>query len=159
MTINRVYCGMASDGQICVDSTNSSTIGGGFWPKGTPDQYIFNSGLQVAGIIGQDAGEPWAGDTVGGFFFDPKGTTQHGEEVQPIYNASNPTDFAAWPEAACVPYNPANPGDEAPGLFDGLLTVDSSSCRVSIFTIRQRRIQARRGQPFLFVSDVDGWVL
>ena len=60
MTVNRVYCGMASDGQICVDSTNSSTIGGGFWPKGTPDQYIFNSGLQVSGIIGPD-GDTWAG--------------------------------------------------------------------------------------------------
>ncbi len=52
MTINRIYCGLASAGQICVDSTNSSTIGGGFWPKGTADQYIFNSGLQIAGVIG-----------------------------------------------------------------------------------------------------------
>lgn len=45
MTINRIYCGLTSDGQICVDSTNSSTIGGGYWPKGTADQYIFNTGL------------------------------------------------------------------------------------------------------------------
>ena len=118
MTINRVYCGMASDGQICVDSTNSSTIGGGFWPKGTPDQYIFNSGLQVAGIIGPDGGA-WAGDTVGGFFFDPKGTTQHGEEVEPIFNASNKADFDTWPEAACVPF-----GDASADLFNPLLTTD-----------------------------------
>ena len=34
ITINRVYCGLAATGEICVDSTNSSTIGGGYWPKG-----------------------------------------------------------------------------------------------------------------------------
>ena len=33
MTINRVLCGLTSTGNICVDSLNSSTIGGGFWPK------------------------------------------------------------------------------------------------------------------------------
>lgn len=121
MTINRVYCGLASAGQICVDSTNSSTIGGGFWPKGTADQYVFNSGLQIAGVIGPDGG-PWANDTVGGFFFDPKGTTEHGEQVQPIYNASNPDDLNAWPEAACVPF-----GDASADLFDNLLITDSTN--------------------------------
>jgi hypothetical protein len=125
MTINRIYCGLASDGQVCVDSTNSSTIGGGFWPKGTPDQYIFNSGLQVAGVVGPDGGV-WAGDTVGGFFFDPKGTTQHGEEVRPIYNAANPADLAAWPEAACVPF-----GDASADLFNPLLQRDQGGCRKS----------------------------
>jgi hypothetical protein len=93
MTINRVYCGLAATGEVCVDSTNSSTIGGGYWPKGTANQYVFNSGLQIAGRIGTDGG-PWAGDVTGAFFFDPKGTTQHGEEVVPIYNTSNPTDQA-----------------------------------------------------------------
>jgi len=92
ITINRVYCGLATTGEVCVDSTNSSTIGGGFWPKGTADQYVFNSGLQIAGIIGSDGGA-WAGDTTGAFFFDPKGTTQHGEQVEPIYNTTNPEDF------------------------------------------------------------------
>ena len=110
LTVNRIYCGLSSTGEICVDSTNSSTIGGGYWPKGTPDQYIFNSGLQIAGVIGADGG-PWADDTTGAFFFDPKGTTQHGEEVRPIFNSSNPADLAAWPEAAIVE------GD----LFDPLL--------------------------------------
>ena len=51
MTINRVLCGLTSDGNICVDSLGSSTIGGGFWPKGTADQYVFATGLQLAGII------------------------------------------------------------------------------------------------------------
>jgi hypothetical protein len=121
MTVNRIYCGLAAAGQICVDSTNSSTIGGGFWPKGTADQYVFNSGLQIAGVIGANGG-PWANDTVGGFFFDPKGTTEHGEQVQPIYNASNPADLAAWPEAACVPF-----GDASQTLFDDLLVTDPTN--------------------------------
>ncbi len=93
MTVNRTYCGLDATGQICVDSLGSSTIGGGFWPKGTADQYVFNSGLQVAGTIGTDGG-PWAGDTTGAFFFDPKGTTLHGEQVTPIYNTQNPDDAA-----------------------------------------------------------------
>jgi hypothetical protein len=94
VTINRIYCGLAGDGEVCKDSTNSSVIGGGFWPKGTADQYVFNSGLQIAGIIGADANPEWAGDTTGAFFFDPKGTTQHGEQVEPIYNSTNPDDNA-----------------------------------------------------------------
>ena len=93
LTVNRVLCGLATTGEVCVDSTNSSTIGGGFWPKGTADQYVFNSGLQIAGIIGGEV-PAWAGDTTGAFFFDPKGTTQHGEQVEPIYNTTNPEDAA-----------------------------------------------------------------
>ncbi|MEO8138392.1 MAG: hypothetical protein ABI742_02040, partial [Gemmatimonadota bacterium] len=121
MTINRVYCGLSSSGQICVDSTNSSTIGGGYWPKGTPDQYVFNSGLQVAGIVGADGGV-WAGDTTGGFFFDPKGTTEHGQQVLPISNATNTVDLSSWPAAACVPR-----GDSSASLFNPLLQTDSTT--------------------------------
>ena len=103
ITINRVYCGLSATGQICVDSTNSSTIGGGYWPKGTADQYIFNTGLQLAGVVGGDKStNPWGGDTTGAFFFDPKGTTEHGEAVTDIYNSQNPSDFANWPGAAYV---------------------------------------------------------
>ncbi len=93
LTVNRVYCGLDATGQVCVDSLGSSTIGGGFWPKGTADQYVFNSGLQIAGIVGNDGG-PWANDTTGAFFFDPKGTTLHGEQVQPIYNTQSQADNA-----------------------------------------------------------------
>ncbi len=137
LVINRVYCGLSSDGQVCVDSTGSSTIGGGFWPKGTADQYVFNSGLQLAGVIGPDGG-PWAGDTTGAFFFDPKGTTQHGEEVQPIYNSTSATDTSSWPGAACVP-NGAQHNDSSAVLFDPLLWSDPNgptkggvtNCRLS----------------------------
>lgn len=120
-TVNRIYCGISSDGEICRDSTGSSTIGGGFWPKGTADQYIFNTGMQIAGVIGPDGG-PWAGDTTGGFFFDPKGTTQHGSQVEPIYNFQSPGDAAIWPAEACVPN-----GDAQASLFDPLLQTDPSN--------------------------------
>ncbi|MGI9041463.1 MAG: hypothetical protein ACR2HK_10295, partial [Gemmatimonadales bacterium] len=115
LTINRIYCGLQSNGQICVDSLNSSTIGGGFWPKGTADQYVFNSGIQVAGIIGPDANAEWVGDTTSAQLFSPRGD-DHGEEIRPIFNSSNPDDFANWPDAARVPQ-----GDASEELFNPLL--------------------------------------
>src|SRR5688572_33230903 len=115
LTINRIYCGLSSSGEICVDSTNSSTIGGGFWPKGTADQYVFNSGIQVAGLIGQDANPEWRGDTTGAQFFSPRGDNV-GEEFRPIFNSSNPDDVTNWPAAAFVPN-----GDASQELFDPLL--------------------------------------
>ncbi len=112
MTINRVYCGLATTGEVCVDSLNSSTIGGGFWPKGTPDQYVFNSGLQIAGVIGgSKPANPWGGDTTGAFFFDARGDNGVGQEVEPIYNSKNPDDVANWPEEGRVPQGDA--GEDA----------------------------------------------
>jgi hypothetical protein len=126
MTVNRIYCGLASDGRICVDSTNSSTIGGGFWPKGTADQYIFNTGLQLAGVISNPGGA-WDNDTTGAFFFDPKGTTEHGEEVQPIYNLQNLDDKAIWPDAACVP----NDNEAGASIYNALLRSPVGGCAKS----------------------------
>jgi hypothetical protein len=119
LTGNRVYCGLnASKGHVCVDTLGSSNVGGGFWPKGTQDQYVFNSGIQVVGLIDpSNPGNPWAGDTSGGFFYDPKGTTEHGSGVFPIYNSADPGDVANWPEAAFVP----SPPDPEADLFDPAL--------------------------------------
>jgi len=136
MTINRVYCGLSATGEICVDSTNSSTIGGGFWPKGTPDQYVFNSGLQVAGIIDPAAGFAWAGDTTGALFFDPSGQITHGSAVSPIYNMTNPEDVAAVSDsqasgeqlAARVPQ-----GDVNENLFYPLLRGRASASQGDIW--------------------------
>ena len=117
MTINRIYCGLATTGEVCVDSTNSSTIGGGFWPKGTPDQYVFNSGLRIAGVIGgSKPANPWGGDTTGAFFFDARGDNGVGQEVEPIYNAKSPDDVANWPAEALVPA-----GDVSADIFNPLL--------------------------------------
>ena len=107
LNVNRVFCGINNLGELCVDPTNSPVVGGGFWPKGTPDQYIFNSGLQLAGVIPSTAGGgkpafPWAGDTVGAFFFDARGTQVQGDAVTLVYNSLDPADAAAWPNGAKV---------------------------------------------------------
>jgi hypothetical protein len=130
ITINRVYCGLAATGEVCVDSTNSSTIGGGYWPKGSPQQYVFNSGLQAAGAVDTAGGWAWAGDTTGAFFFDPKGTTQHGQLVQPIWNSASVSDAASWPAAAYVPQ-----GDVTADLFFPSLQGEISASQGDVWTV------------------------
>ena len=107
---NRHACGIDNIGQVCVAFSGSPVGGGGFWPKGTPDQYIFNSGLQIAGVIDPAAGFVWAGDTSGAFFFDPRGDQIAGDPLGQIYNSLDPSDLATWPAGAIVRdpkiYNP-----------------------------------------------------
>jgi len=101
MQTNRVQCGMDNQGNVCTDTFGSPTGGGGFWPAGSPNQYIFNSGLQIAGIVADDA-PIWAGDTVGAYFFDARGTQPQGQQVTLIYSSVNPDDIADWPNGAYV---------------------------------------------------------
>jgi hypothetical protein len=103
--VNRQQCGLQADGQTCVAFAGSPVGGGGFWPKGTPDQYIFNSGLQIAGHVSRTAGFAWAGDTVGAFFMDARGDQFSGSPAPGTggwYNSLNPADIAAWPNGAVV---------------------------------------------------------
>ncbi len=100
-TGNRVDCPVSATGELCRDPF-FDTVLHGLWPRQTRDNYVFNSGLQVAGIIAADGG-PWAGDTSGGFFFDPKGTTEHGTGLEGVLLSSDPQRRAAWPAAARVP--------------------------------------------------------
>ncbi len=99
---NLVQCGIDNQGNVCTDIFNSPTGGGGFWPSGTTNQYIFNSGLQIAGInaAGTGGAGPWAGDTVGAYFFDARGTQPHGTALSDVFNALNANDLAAWPAEA-----------------------------------------------------------
>ena len=101
ITINRVLCYITSTGEICTATSSSSTAGGGFWPRGTVDQYVFNSGMQLAGIISPNAGFAWAGDTTGAFFFDGRGDLKHGTQLLPIYNTSDPDDKAFVSDPTC----------------------------------------------------------
>ena len=111
-TANRVQCRIFSDGGIC--NTGSSTVGGGIWPRGTADQYIFGSGINIAGVIeaGDKSVNGFAGDTAGGFFNNTAGGG-NGTEVRPIFSSSDPSDVAVWPEEAKVPL-----GDASENLFD-----------------------------------------
>lgn len=118
---NRVACGIDDVGQVCVAFSGSPVGGGGFWPKGTPNQYIFNSGLQLAAVIDPAAGFTWAGDTAGAWFFDPRGDQASGTPLTPIFNSLDPLDLAAWPTGGIVRdasiYNPVLLGQ--PRISDG----------------------------------------
>src|SRR5213596_2265969 len=97
MNVNNFFCGINNIGEICVDQNNSPVVGGGFWPKGTPDQYIFNTGLQLAGVIRFPGGKPaftWAGDTTGAFFMDPRGIQAEGDPITLVYNSLDNADAA-----------------------------------------------------------------
>jgi len=102
MEVNRAYCGLRAIGETCVDITGSPVLGGGSWPRGSGDAYIFNSGLQIAGIIPASAGFAWAGDTVGTWFMDPRGDQQSGEQLTDIFSSLDAGDLAAWPSAATI---------------------------------------------------------
>lgn len=114
-TTNRVQCRVFSDGGLC--NTGSSTVGGGIWPRGTADQYVFGSGINIAGVIeaGDRSVNGFAGDTAGGFFNNTAGGG-NGTEVRPIFSSSDPSDVAVWPEEAKVPL-----GDASENLFDPTL--------------------------------------
>jgi hypothetical protein len=100
---NRVECnGITANGRHCTDLSESGTVEGGYWPLGTGDNYVFNGGLQVVGLIPADAGFGWAGDTVGVFFMDPRGDQRQGSAVSGIYDSRNASQLAGWPEAAYV---------------------------------------------------------
>ena len=114
IAVNRVLMGINTLGEVGVDPTGRGTAGGGFWPRGTADQYIFNAGLQVAGVVAgtKSAANPWGGDTAGGWFFDGSGGRVQTEAVTLSYSASNPADVANWPSDAYVPQ-----GDDVANLY------------------------------------------
>lgn len=112
---NRVSCGIASFGAICTDSTGNSTAGGGFWPLGTRNQYIFSSGLQVAAIVDSAAPMSWAGQPEGAFFFSVRGSS-NAAALTKIYRSTDPGDAAEWPDAARVPQGDATADLFAPTL-------------------------------------------
>jgi hypothetical protein len=109
LNANRVDCnGITNFGNICTDLSGSGTVEAGYWPNGTPDNYVFNGGLQLAGTVqyvdsvsGTSTG-PWVGDTVGVFFMDPRGDQREGDAVTNIYSSLNAGDLAVWPSAAYV---------------------------------------------------------
>src|SRR2546427_628180 len=94
--VNRQQCGLLNTGVVCAAFAGSPVGGGGFWPKGTPDQYIFWSGLQMAGIISRTAGFAWAGDTSGAYFVDFSGDQQMGSPLSLLFSRLVPPDVAAW---------------------------------------------------------------
>src|SRR5690348_2550072 len=73
MNVNNQFCPVLNTGEVCVAPSGSGVAEGGFWPKGTPDSYIFNSGLQLGAVIpGGIPGFAWSGDTIGAFHGPPR---------------------------------------------------------------------------------------
>ena len=119
-TVNRVQCRVFSTGQIC--ATGSSTVGGGIWPRGSADQYVFGSGINIAGIIepGDRSANGFAGDTAGAFFNNTAGG-DNSEEVRPIFDSNDPADAAVWPDEARVP---CAEGTTSPACLENALGSD-----------------------------------
>ena len=101
LTGNELQCNLDHDSGIC--HALSPTIPGAAWPAGSPNAYMFNSGLMIAAIIGP--GGPWAGDTVGDFFYNASGGTI-ASPITNIWNSLDPEHVADWPEAGDIPAFP-----------------------------------------------------
>ncbi len=98
---NKVDCRVLNEGQIC-SAAGSTQGGGGFWPTGTANQYIFNSGMQVAGIVDSASSVGTAGKIDGSFFFNASGGG-NGKKVTDVWNSADQSDNANWPAIAYVP--------------------------------------------------------
>jgi hypothetical protein len=143
LRVNQYQCGLSNDGDTCTDVFDSPTGGGSFWPTGSPNQYMFNSGLQTTGIITMGAGcttakrdqmrngtlppegpgcFAWSGDTVGALFMDAAGTRKHASPLTDIYDSLNPQDLENWPTAGFNPDFPfATAMVEDTSLFNDVL--------------------------------------
>jgi hypothetical protein len=122
LAVNQWQCGLNSEGDTCTDVFDSPTGGGGFWPTGSPNQYMFNSGIQVAGIIPEDENFDWAGDTVGAMFMDASGNYAHGTAITDIYNSLDANDIENWPTLGSIPEFPFLNGIvDDPEIFNEVL--------------------------------------
>jgi hypothetical protein len=98
---NQLQCGLRSTGFLCTPSDFTQFSHGGYWPTGTQNGYIFGSGSQIAGINSEMAG-PWAGDTVGAYFYSNLPSQLHGTPLTDIYDSLDPDDLENWPAEAYV---------------------------------------------------------
>ncbi len=136
LAVNQFQCGLRNQGDTCSNVFNSPTGGGGFWPTASSNQYMFNAGLNLAGIIPPDAGFAWAGDTVGAYFFDARGTQAHGSPITEIFNSLDPDDLANWPDVGSVsdfPEATAFVTDEA--LFDPVLIGEKAASQQDTWVV------------------------
>lgn len=101
---NDFQCGLRSDAGTCAALDDSPTDPGGAWPTGSPNAYMFNSGIMIATVL-EEGDFSWAGDTVGAFFFNASGPGI-ARPITNVWNSLDPEDFANWPEAGDIPEFP-----------------------------------------------------
>ena len=110
LQVNNLFCPVSNRGKVCVNQNDNPLLEGGFWPRGTPDSYIYNSGLQIGGVIPNSPFTGGTADTVGVYFMDPRGSQFEGEGLTNVFNSANTSDQAAWPNGATARdptlYNP-----------------------------------------------------
>jgi hypothetical protein len=126
---NRVRCPIEETGAFCVGAT---------WPAGAANRYLFSSGLQIAARIPADAGFAWAGDTVGAFFADARGTQHHGTALSPPRD-SRALPFLRWPPDALV-----RPGFPFDPVFAGRRAVSEQDVTVRFWDGDPTRLSGRR---------------
>jgi len=83
-------------------ATSDGYLSQGFWPRGTADEYIFSSGLQVAALIPVGAGFAWAGDTTGAYFWDARGDQIAGTPRLEVFNSLDSANVVNWPAGAVI---------------------------------------------------------
>jgi len=114
-TGNRVEFNLSNNGYLAVDPSRGAVTPGGFWPSGSEDAYIYQSGLNVMGIIDAD-GDGIASDVVEtNLVFDSEwreGRPQDEEDdaKSRLYFSTSQTDMEEWPEEFYVQdSNPLSP--------------------------------------------------
>ncbi|MBI4543273.1 MAG: hypothetical protein HY705_09595, partial [Gemmatimonadetes bacterium] len=100
LNVNNWLCGLASDGEICTNTFGSTTGGGGFWPIGTPNQYSFFAGLQMAARSPLDPTKFAAAHC-----FNVSATNAGCRPLSNVYHSDLDTDLATWP-GSCNLWNP-----------------------------------------------------
>jgi hypothetical protein len=96
--VNRVFCHVTNDQGACSYSSEGDALS---WPVPLyRQQYVFSSGLQVAGIIPSGAGFAWAGDTVGVLFADAGFSQTNIVGLTNVFNSRDTADLASWPSFA-----------------------------------------------------------
>lgn len=102
LTANRVFCGFLNTGNSCLDVGENGLFEGAYWPINSLDNYIYNSGPDVVGVIATTAGFAWSGDTVGAFFLDFRGDQQDGTALTGMLSSRDTADLKTWPSAALL---------------------------------------------------------
>ncbi|HET9985839.1 MAG TPA: hypothetical protein VFQ38_19730 [Longimicrobiales bacterium] len=98
--VNNWLCGDNNRGEICTNTFGSTTGGGGYWPAGTGNQYVFSAGLQWAA---RDPLDPTK--FAAAFCFNVGAGNEACRGLSPVYHSDSPDDLANWPDA-CYLYNP-----------------------------------------------------
>lgn len=102
LNVNRIACNVDVRGQVCNNPLGGGSLEDGIWPKGSADTYIYNGGLQLAGVVTSPTTFPWVGDTVGVFFMDPRGDQRMGDGLTNIFSSNLQDDLASWPDDAII---------------------------------------------------------